>query len=163
MVENQLFVCKDQLLRDISIVTCRVTIWRLMIWILHSIISARKHYFQGQKEGLLGKEKSSKDCQLAELNEEILKINTKAMLLKSTISELWKSIDKAFLDAQKKTNLLKGEMKLRRPLHWKEKPLGNSKIWTNPMPKRKVLLREKRFITSDKIFSSVNLFLLLFS
>ena len=30
------------------------------------------------------------------------------------------------------------------------------------MPKRKVLLREKRFIISDEIFSSVNLFLLLF-
>ena len=67
-----------------------------MIWI-----------FQGQKEESLGKEKSSKDCQLAELNEEILKINTKAMLLKLTISELQKSLDKALLDAQKKTNLQK--------------------------------------------------------
>ena len=94
-VENQLFVCKDQLLRDISIIICRVTSWRLMIWILHSIISARKHYFQGQKEGLLGKEKSSKDCQLAELNEEILKINIKAMLLKSYAKK------KGFIDRKK--------------------------------------------------------------
>ena len=70
--------------------------------LLDSVSSARKHYFQSQKERLLVKEKSSKDCQLAELNEEISKLNIEAMLLKLTISDLQKSSDKTLLDAQKK-------------------------------------------------------------
>ena len=53
--------------------------------LLDSGSSARKCYFQSQKERSLVKEKSSKDCQQAELNEEILKLNTKATLLKLTI------------------------------------------------------------------------------
>ena len=48
--------------------------------IIHEFVdsasSARKRYFQGQKERLLAKERTSKDCQVAELNEEILKLNT---------------------------------------------------------------------------------------
>ena len=60
--------------------------------LLHSVSSTRKHY-QSQKEKSLTKEKSSEDCQLPELHEEILKLNTKAMLLKSTISDLQKSSD----------------------------------------------------------------------
>ena len=70
--------------------------------LLNSVSSARKCYFQSQKERSLAKEKTSKDCQLAELNEEILKLNTEAMLLRLTISDLQKSSDKALLDAQKK-------------------------------------------------------------
>ena len=66
--------------------------------LLHSVSSARKRYFQSQKERSLVKEKS-KDCQLAELHEEILKLNTEAMLVKSTISGLQNSSDKAVLDA----------------------------------------------------------------
>ena len=53
--------------------------------LLDSVSSARKRYFQGQKERSLAKKKFSKDCQLAELNEEISKLNTEAPLLKLTI------------------------------------------------------------------------------
>ena len=53
--------------------------------LLDSVSSARKHYFQCQKERLLAKEKTFTDCQLAELDEEISKLNTEATLLKSTI------------------------------------------------------------------------------
>ena len=70
--------------------------------LLDYVSSARKRYFQGQKERSLAKEKASKDCQVAELNEEISKLNTEATLLKSTISDLQKRSDKALLDAQKK-------------------------------------------------------------
>ena len=69
--------------------------------LLDSVSFGRKH-FQSQKERSLAKEKTFKDCQVAELNEEILRLNTKATLLKSTISDLQKSSDKALLDAQKK-------------------------------------------------------------
>ena len=37
--------------------------------LLDSVSSARKRYFQSQKERSLVKAKSSKDCQLTELNE----------------------------------------------------------------------------------------------
>ena len=40
------------------------------------------------KKRLSAKEKSSKDCQFTKLNELISKLNTEAMLLKSTISDL---------------------------------------------------------------------------
>ena len=50
---------------------------------------------------MLAKEKSSNDCELTELNEEISKLNTEAMLFKSTISDLQKTSDKPLLDAQK--------------------------------------------------------------
>ena len=75
--------------------------------LLNSVGSARNRYFQSQKERSLAKEKASKDCQVAELNEKILKLNTEAMLLKSTISDIQKSPEKALLDAQKKKLLLK--------------------------------------------------------
>ena len=58
--------------------------------LLDSVSSARKRYFQNQKKKSLTKDKSSKDCQLAELNEEILKLNTEATLLKSAISDVQK-------------------------------------------------------------------------
>ena len=74
--------------------------------LLDSVSSARKHYFKSQKERSLAKEKTSKDCQVVELNEEISKLNTDATLLKSTISDLQKSSDKALLNAQKKKKLL---------------------------------------------------------
>ena len=60
-----------------------------------SVSSTRKRYFQNQKERSLAKEKSSKYCQLAELNQEISKLKTEATLLKSAISDLQKSSDKA--------------------------------------------------------------------
>ena len=75
--------------------------------LLNSVGSARNRYFQSQKERSLAKEKASKDCQVAELNEKILKLNTEAMLLKSTISDIQKIPEKALLDAQKKKLLLK--------------------------------------------------------
>ena len=84
--------------------------------LLNFVSSARKHYFQSQKERL-AKEKSSKDCQLAELNDKILKLNTKAMLFKSTISDLQKSSDKALLDAQKKETLAEMRNEVTRPVH----------------------------------------------
>ena len=46
--------------------------------LLDSASSARKRYFQSQKERSLAKEKSSKDFQLAELNEEISALNDEA-------------------------------------------------------------------------------------
>ena len=55
--------------------------------LLDSVSSARKPYFQSQKERSLAKEKSCKHCQLAELNEEITKLSTDAALLKSKISD----------------------------------------------------------------------------
>ena len=69
---------------------------------LDFVSSERKHHFQSQKERLLAKEKSSKDFQLAKLNEEISKLNIEVMLFKSTISDLQKSSGKTLLDAQKK-------------------------------------------------------------
>ena len=70
--------------------------------LLDSVSSARKRYFQSRKERLLVKEKTSKDCQLVDLDEEISKLNNEATLLKSTISDPQKSSDKALLNAQKK-------------------------------------------------------------
>ena len=70
--------------------------------LLDSVSSARKRYFQSQKERLLVKEKTSKDCQLVDLDEQISKLNNEATLLKSTISDPQKSSDKALLNAQKK-------------------------------------------------------------
>ena len=87
-------------------IICGVMICRLMIWILYvnywTLSSARKRYFQSQKERLLVKEKTSKDCRLVDLDEEISKLNNEATLLKSTISDPQKSSDKALLNAQKK-------------------------------------------------------------
>ena len=77
--------------------------------LLDSVSSAKKRYFQSQKERSLAKEKTSKDCQVTELNEEISKLNTSTTLLKCTISDLQKSSDKALLDAQKKQTF--GEMR----------------------------------------------------
>ena len=73
--------------------------------LLDSVSFATKRYFQSQKVTSWAKEKSSKNFQLAELNEEILKLNTKATLLRSTISDLQKSLEKAILDVQKKQTL----------------------------------------------------------
>ena len=76
--------------------------------LLDSVSSTRKRYFQSQRERerererSLAKEKSSKDCQLAELNEEISKLNTETALLKLAISDLQKTSDKALLNGQKK-------------------------------------------------------------
>ena len=111
--------------------------------LLDSVSSARKCYFQSQKERSLAKEKTSKDCQLAELNEEILKLNTEAMLLRLTISDLQKSSDKALLDAQKKQT--HAEMKneitkanaLRRAATEKQEELDKT------LTKKKLLLRKK--------------------
>ena len=77
--------------------------------LLDSVSSAKKRYFQSQKERSLAKEKTSKDCQVTELNEEISKLNTSTTLLNCTISDLQKSSDKALLDAQKKQTF--GEMR----------------------------------------------------
>ena len=68
-------------------------------------------------ERSLAKEKSFNDCQLAEVDEEILKLNTEARLLKSTISDLQKSLDKALLDAQKKQSLAEMRNEVRGPMH----------------------------------------------
>ena len=73
--------------------------------LLDSVSFATKRYFQSQGVTSWTKEKSSKNFQLAELNEEILKLNTKAMLLRSAISDLQKSSEKAMLDVQKKQTL----------------------------------------------------------
>lgn len=69
--------------------------------LLEFINSTRKRYFQSKKERSLAKEKFSKDCQLAELNEKISKLNIDATLLTSTLSNLKKTSDKTLLDARK--------------------------------------------------------------
>ena len=78
--------------------------------LLEFVNSTRKCYFQSKKERSLAKEKFSKDCQLAELNEKISKLNTDATLLKSTLSDLKKTSDKTLLDAQKQKLLLKFQL-----------------------------------------------------
>ena len=72
--------------------------------LLDSVSSARKLYCQSQKERSLAKENSSKNCQLAELNEEISKLNTDTTLLKSTISELQKHFRQGTVEYSEKTN-----------------------------------------------------------
>ena len=78
--------------------------------LLEFVNSTRKRYFQSKKERSLAKGKFSKDCQLAELNEKISKLNTDATLLKSTLSDLKKTSDKTLLDAQKQKLLLKFQL-----------------------------------------------------
>ena len=73
--------------------------------LLDSVRSTRKRFFQSQKMRSLAKWKSSKDCQLLELNEEIMKLNTETALLKSTTADLQKRSDKLLLDSQKKQTL----------------------------------------------------------
>ena len=112
--------------------------------LLDSVSSARKHYFKSQKERSLAKEKTSKDCQVVELNEEISKLNTDATLLKSTISDLQKSSDKALLNAQKKNKTF-AEMRneitkasaLKRAATEKQEELDKT------LAKKKFLLRKK--------------------
>ena len=91
-------------------ITCGHMVCRLMIWILHvnywTLSDLQENvFFQSQKMRSLAKWKSSKDCQLLELNEEIMKLNTETALLKSTTTDLQKRSDKLLLDAQKKQTL----------------------------------------------------------
>ena len=100
-----IFSRKVQLLRDYPMRSYYLQAHDLDITreLLVSVSSARKRYFWSQKERLFAKEKSYH--QLAELNEEITKLNTEATLLKSTTSDFQESLDKALLDAQKKETL----------------------------------------------------------
>ena len=71
----------------------------------------KKRYFQSQKERLLAKEKSSKDCQLTELQEEILTELTELHARGNTAQvnnfRPSKRLGKGLLDAQKKKNFSK--------------------------------------------------------
>ena len=53
--------------------------------LLDSASSARKRYFQSQKARSLAKEKSSKNCQLAKLNEDISTLNDVAKGIPNTV------------------------------------------------------------------------------
>ena len=110
--------------------------------LLNFVSSARKHYFQSQKERL-AKEKSSKDCQLAELNEDILKLNTKAMLFKSTISDLLKSSDKALLDAEKKETLAEMRNEVTKTNALKRAATKKQEELDKTLAKKKVFIEEK--------------------
>ena len=111
--------------------------------LLDSASSARKRYFQSQKERSLAKEKTSKDCQVAELNEEISKLNTEAMLLKSTISDLQKNSDKALLDAQKKKTFAEMRNEIPKANALKRAVTEKQEELDKALAKKKFLLRKK--------------------
>ena len=111
--------------------------------LLDSISSARKCYFQSQKERSLTKEKTSKDCQVAELNEEISKLNIEATLAKSTISHLQKSSDKALLDAQKKQTFAEMRNEITKANALKRAATEKQDELEKTFAKKKFLLRKK--------------------
>ena len=111
--------------------------------LLDSVISARKCYFQSQKERSLAQEKSFKDCQLAELNEEVLKLITEATLVKSTISDLQKSSDKALLDAQKKQTLAEVRSEVAKANALKRAATEKQEGLEKTLAKKKVFIEKK--------------------
>ena len=125
--------------------------------ITHELLDSYWKHFQSQKERSLAKGKSPKDCQLAELNEEISELNTEAILLNLAISGPQKSLDIALLDAQKKQTLdeMRNEVMkanaLKRAASEKQEELDKTLA-------KKKFYREKRFMISNEIFSSVNHF-----
>ena len=63
---------------------------------------------------------------MAELNEEILKLNTEATLLKLTISDLQKSSDKILLDTQKKQTFVETRNEITKASHWETGRIGQN-------------------------------------
>ena len=108
-----------------------------------SVISAIKLCFQSQKERLLAREKASKDCQLAELSEEISKLNTEATLLQSTISDLQENSDKALLDAQKKQTPAKMRNEVTKASALTRAVTKTREELDKTLAKRNFLLRKK--------------------
>ena len=92
---------------------------------------------------MLVKEKSSKDCQLDDLNEEISKSNTKATLSKSTISGLQKSSDKALFDVQKKQIIAEMRNEVTKASKLKRAGTEKQEKMDKAFAKKKVLLRGK--------------------
>ena len=111
--------------------------------LLDSVSSLRKRYFQSQKERSLAKEKSSKDRQLGELNEEISKLNTEATLLKSPISDIEKSSDKALLDAQKKKTLTEMRNEVTKANALKKAATNKQEELDKTLAKKKVFIDKK--------------------
>ena len=111
--------------------------------LLDSVSSLRKRYFQSQKERSLAKEKSSKDRQLAELNEEISKLNTEATLLKSPILDIQNSSDKALLDAQKKQTLTEMRNEVTKANALKKAATNKQEELDKTLAKKKVFIDKK--------------------
>ena len=111
--------------------------------LLDSVSSLRKRYFQSQKERSLAKEKSSKDRQLGELNEEISQLNTEATLLKSPISDIEKSSDKALLDAQKKKTLTEMRNEVTKANALKKAATNKQEELDKTLAKKKVFIDKK--------------------
>ena len=97
---------------------------------------------------------------MAELNEEILKLNTEVILLKSTISDLRKTSDKALLNAQRKQTFAEMRNEITKTNALKRAATEKQEL-DKTFAKKKFLLR-KKICYSGKIFSSVHLFLFLF-
>ena len=85
---------------------------------MDSVSFGKKRYFQSQKERLLAKEKSSKDCQLTELHEEILTELTELHARGNTAQvnnfRPSKRLGKGLLDAHKKTNFSKMRNEIKK-------------------------------------------------
>ena len=97
---------------------------------------------------------------MAKLNEEILKLNTEVMLLKSTISDLRKTSGKALLHAQRKQTFAEMRNEITKTNALKRAATEKQEL-DKTFAKKKFLLR-KKICYSGKIFSSVHLFLFLF-
>ena len=97
---------------------------------------------------------------MAELNEEILKLNTEVILLKSTISDLRKTSDKALLNAQRKQTFAEMRNEITKTNALKRAATEKQELGKT-FAKKKFLLG-KKICYSGKIFSSVHLFLFLF-
>ena len=95
---------------------------------------------------------------MAELKEEISKLNINATLLKSTFSDLQESSDKALLVAQKKQTYWNEKQNYKGQCTKKSPHRETERIRQNHC-KKGSFYWEKKTVISDKIFSSVNLFL----
>ena len=80
---------------------------------------------------------------MAELNEEILKLITEATLVKSTISDLQKSSDKALLDAQKKQTLAEVRNEVAKANALKRAATEKQEGLEKTLAKKKVFIEKK--------------------
>ena len=77
------------------------------------------------------------------MNEDILKLNTKAVLFKLTISDLLKSSDKALLDAQKKETLAEMRNEVTKTNGLKRAATKKQEELDKTLAKKKVFIEEK--------------------
>ena len=111
--------------------------------ITHELLDSYWEHFQRQKERSLAKGNSPKDCQLAELNEEISELNTEAILLNSAISGPQKSLDIALLDAQKKQTLDEMRNKVMKANALKRAASEKQEELDKTLAKKKVFIEKK--------------------